>query len=132
MKRSVSLDIQLRFRDTDALGHVNNAVFATYAELARVEFVRSLALPPGSFILARLAIDYRSQVKLGQRVRVETWVERIGTSSVTMGQAILADERPAADVEAVAVWFDYRANRPVPVPEEARQAFGAWLRRPGE
>ncbi len=123
VKKSVSLDIQMRFADTDALGHVNNAVYATYAELGRVEFVRFLSLPPGGFILARLAIDYRAQVRLGQRVRVETWVERIGNSSVTMRQIVHADDEPAAEIEAVVVWFEYGSNRPVPLPEEARRAF---------
>lgn len=130
MKRSVFLDVQVRFSDTDALGHVNNAVYATYAELGRVEFVRSLDMPPGGFILARLAIDYRSQVRLGQRVRVETWVERIGNSSVTMRQVVHADDTPAAEIEAVAVWFDYGADRPLPIPESARREFEAWLAAP--
>jgi len=128
VKKSVSLDIQVRFVDTDALGHINNAVYATYAELGRVEFVRSLALPPGGFILARLAIDYRLQVRLGQRVRVETWVERIGNSSVTMRQVVHADDEPAAEIEAVAVWFDYGSNRPAPFPAEARRAFAEYSR----
>ncbi|HRN18957.1 MAG: thioesterase family protein [Trueperaceae bacterium] len=128
MNKSASLDIQVRFVDTDALGHINNAVYATYAELGRVEFVRSLDLPPGGFILARLAIDYRLQVRLGQRVRVETWVERIGTSSVTMRQVVHADDEPAAEIEAVAVWFDYDSNRPAPFPAEARRAFEEYSR----
>ncbi len=124
--RRARLDIQMRFADTDALGHVNNAVYATYAELARVELIRSLDLPPGGFILARLAIDYRRQVRLGERVHVETWVERIGNSSVTMRQVVCAEDEPAAEVEAVAVWFDYRDNKPVRLPDAARRELARW------
>lgn len=129
MSRRTRLEIQVRFGDTDALGHINNATYATYAELGRVEFVRSLGLPPGGFILARLALDYRRQVRLGQRVAVETWVERVGNSSVTMRQEILADGQVAVEVEAVAVWFDYATNLPVRVPDDARRAFEEWRAR---
>ncbi len=126
MSRRFGLDIQVRFGDTDALGHINNATYATYAELGRVEFVRALGLPPGGFILARLALDYRKQVRLGERVRVETWVEKVGNSSITMRQEVLADDELAVEVEAVAVWFDYETNVPVRVPDEARRVFEEW------
>ncbi len=139
-------EIQVRFADTDALGHVNNAVYATYAELGRVEFMRALGIAPGGFILARLALDYRRQVRLGERVSVETWVERVGNTSVTMRQVVLvggwaaaAAATPAApegavevaaevaaEVEAVAVTFDYATNRPVRVPETLRERFRGW------
>gem|GEM_PF-7071886 len=57
--------IQLRFSDTDRLGHVNNAVFATYAELGRLAFLRELGMTDQGLILARLAIDFLRQVRLG-------------------------------------------------------------------
>ncbi len=124
--RRHSTEIQVRFADTDALGHINNAVYATYAELGRVEFMRGLGVKPGGFILARLALDYRSQVRLGERVTVETWVERIGNTSLTMRQVVLAGGEVAAEVEAVAVTFDYQTNRPVRVPQEMRELFESW------
>lgn len=119
--------IQVRFGDTDALGHVNNAVFATYAETARIEFFRSAAgmyAEPGEtggFILARLAIDFRSQVVLGQKVEVVTSIVRMGSTSLTMQQQIMADGVLAADVEAVAVSFDYERQRPVRIPAKLRE-----------
>lgn len=120
-------EIQVRFGDTDALGHVNNAVFATYAETARIEFFRSAAGmysepgESGGFILARLAIDFRSQVLLGQKVEVVTRIAGMGNSSLTMQQQILADGVVAADIEAVAVSFDYERQRPVRIPAELRE-----------
>lgn len=139
-------EIQVRFADTDALGHINNAVYATYAELGRVEFMRALGIEPGGFILARLALDYRRQVRLGERVSVETWVERVGNTSVTMRQVVLAgggaaalaatgaeaeaatvvEAEVATEVEAVAVTFDYATNRPVRVPDRMRELFRSW------
>lgn len=119
--------IQVRFGDTDALGHVNNAVFATYAETARIEFFREQAglysVPgdTGGFILARLAIDFRSQVKLGQQVEVRSRIAKLGNSSITMTQQILADGVVAAEIEAVAVSFDYEEQRPVRIPQHIRE-----------
>ncbi len=125
-------EIQVRFGDTDALGHVNNAVFATYAETARIEFFREVAGmysrpgETGGFILARLAIDFRSQVRLGQKVEVVTRLERLGNSSLTVAQQVLADGILAADIEAVAVSFDYVLQKPVPLTDELRR-IGARL-----
>ena len=119
--------IQVRFGDTDALGHVNNAVFATYAETARIEFFRAeagLYSQPGEtggFILARLAMDFRSQVRLGQKVEVATRLTRLGNTSLTVTQQVLADGVVAADIEAVAGCFDYVTQRPVRVPERLRE-----------
>lgn len=119
-----SLDLQLRFGDTDALGHINNAVYASYAEVGRLDFIRRLGLPPGGFILARLAMDYRLQVTLHDRCRITTEVARVGRSSITMRQVVHANDEVATEIEAVVVWFDYEANRPVPIPAEARALLG--------
>lgn len=120
-------EIQVRFGDTDALGHVNNAVFATYAETARIDFFRSVAGmysepgETGGFILARLSMDFRAQVLLGQKVEVVTRLARMGNTSLTMEQQIMADGVVAADIEAVAVSFDYEKQRPVRIPVELRE-----------
>ena len=119
--------IQVRFSDTDALGHVNNAVFATYAEAARIDFFRTVAGmysepgETGGFILARLALDFRSQVLLGQKVEVVTRLARMGSTSLTMQQQVMADGVVAADIEAVAVSFDYERQRPVRIPARLRE-----------
>ena len=129
--------IQVRFGDTDALGHVNNAVFATYAETARIAFFREAAgmyASPddtGGFILARLAIDFRAQVKLGHEVKVRTRIAKMGSSSITMTQQVLADGMVAADIEAVAVSFDYEKQRPVRIPDHIRELAEKQLQQPG-
>ena len=129
--------IQVRFGDTDALGHVNNAVFASYAETARISFFREqvgMYTSPGDtggFILARLAIDFRAQVKLGQQVEVVTRVAKLGNSSITMTQQVLADGMIAADIEAVAVSFDYQKQRPVRIPQHIRELAEQQLNQAG-
>lgn len=115
-----SLPVQLRFGDTDTLGHINNAVYATYAELGRLAFFASLGIEAPGLILARLAIDFRRQVVLGDDCVITTRVVRVGTSSIELAQALIANGEVAADYEAVIVWFDYTTQRPVRVPDDAR------------
>ncbi len=119
----ITTDIQVRFGDTDALGHVNNAAYATYAELGRIALMRRVSWDEGGPILARIAIDFRAQVRLGSRVVVTTAVRRIGRSSIGLHQEVLADGTCAASIESVVVWFDYDAQRPVPVPDHVRTAL---------
>ena len=119
------LDIQVRFADSDAIGHVNNACFATYTELARLNFLREIGHRPDSLILAHLSIDFRRQVQLEDRVQVESWVDSIGTSSFSLRQDVHANDGVAAEVRAVMVGFDYQAQRSEPLPPEVRE----WLER---
>lgn len=128
--------LQVRFRDTDAFGHVNNAVFATYVELARVRYFLDVLQPADPFyrlplILARLELDFRSAIELGDEVAVETRVERIGRSSIGMRHRMTAgtEGRLAADVSSVIVVYDYEARRPIPVPDEWRRRIGAFEER---
>jgi acyl-CoA thioester hydrolase len=119
-------DIQVRFADMDMMGHLNNAGYATYSEAARLAFLATSGLTGVSIILARLAIDFRRQVRLGEAVRVESWVEAIGTSSFTMRQEMFAAGELAAEISSVLVHFDYERNRSVPISEVARAWLVSW------
>ena len=124
--------IQMRFSDTDALGHLNNGSFAVYAEVARIEFLGLLGDTRRAMILARLEVDFRRQIRYGEAVEVETWVERIGTTSVTLRHVLWADAALAADVRAVVVHFDYDAQRPKPWTAAQREALAPFLDRDAE
>jgi acyl-CoA thioester hydrolase len=119
--------VQMRFADTDAMGHVNNGSFVVYAETGRIDFMKALGAVDRSFILAHLAVDFRRQVRFRESIDVESWVEKIGTSSMTLRQAIRADGTVAADVRAVVVSFDYAANRSRPWTAELRRAMEGYL-----
>ena len=86
--------IEIRWRDLDGFGHVNNAVFLTYLEECRDEFLRRhLHDPPerGEYMLVRIAIDYRSQITMADDfVEAEVGITRVGRSSVTLGERIFA------------------------------------------
>jgi acyl-CoA thioester hydrolase len=129
--------LDVRFRDIDAFGHVNNAVFSTFAEQARVQYLLDVIGAPDGFermplILARLAIDFRSPIQLGERVTVESRVDRIGLRSIAMSHRIGAGPqgRLAADVHSVLVTYDYAAARPMPVPADWRDRIAAYEGRP--
>ncbi len=119
--------LQVRFRDIDAFGHVNNAVFFSYVEQARIRYLLDVLQPDEPFdrlplILARVELDFRSPIYFGDEVTVETRVDRIGRSSIGMSHRMTAgaDGRVVGEVGTVLVTYDYAASAPIPVPDEWR------------
>lgn len=116
-----TMQIQVRFNDTDALGHVNNGAYGHWAELGRLHFLRDFELDASRLILARLELDFRRQVTFGEQVSIETEIEGLGTSSMRMKQTVYANGEIAADVKSVVVYFDYEAGKSTPLPEKLRK-----------
>ena len=108
---------RVRFRDCDAMGHVNNAVFSTYLEEARIGVLGGLS----PFILARVEIDFRSQLRAGEQIEVGTRCSRIGTKSFDLEHQIRSDGRVVADARSVLVGYDYEAEESVPLSEEIKR-----------
>lgn len=124
--------IEIRWRDLDALGHVNNAVYATYLEESRDAWLTLALGPDGSFwdyVLARVAIDFRRELTHDVRtVVVRTRLVRIGRSSLTLrGEVAALAGWVAAESEAVIVARDRETGRPRPLTDEERASFGAVL-----
>ncbi|MEH3145668.1 MAG: thioesterase family protein [Methylobacterium frigidaeris] len=122
----------LRYRDTDANGHVNNAVFAAFCESGRVQFFRTQfgggVQPPDTFfVVARFAIDYRAELHYPGRVRTATWIARLGRTSITLRNRILSEGRIAGEAEAICVLLDQGTRRPVDLGAAAREAAGRFL-----
>ena len=123
--------VDVRWRDTDALGHVNHAVFLTYLEEGRdAFFVRTLGGEP-DYVVARIEIDLRAEVRHPQRrVTVRLAVERLGTTSLTTRETILTAAREvAAEARVVSVRWDRRARKPVPFSEDERARLAAVIER---
>jgi acyl-CoA thioester hydrolase len=120
--------IEIRWRDLDALRHVNNAVYATYLEEARDEwFVRALG-PGGNFwdyVLARVAIDFRRELTQDdEALVVRTRLVRIGTSSLTFREEIVSLAGwVAAEAESVVVARDRDSGRSRTLNDTERVAF---------
>lgn len=122
--------LQVRFRDIDAFGHVNNAVFFSYVELARIRYLLDVLRSDDPFdrlplILARVELDFRSPIAFGEDVVVDTRVDRVGHTSFAMSHRMTAgaDERLVGDVQTVLVTYDYASSRPIPVPADWRRRF---------
>lgn len=124
--------LDVRLGDLDPFGHVNNAVIATYVEQGRVLYLRDVlgtGADPVSmpFILARLEIDYLSQTMFTDPVEVSSRVDWIGRTSVHMSHLLTGYAgRELARSEAVLVAFDYSIEKPMPVPDNWREAMTAY------
>jgi acyl-CoA thioester hydrolase len=125
-----SIPLDVRFGDIDAFGHVNHAVFFTYMEQSRSEYVVRLGLPalmPSdlNFILAEAACSYKAPIFYGTPLEVKTRVERIGTSSFKMAHQI--ENRSTRQILAVGhsilVIYDYHQNKSVSMPDDWRAAI---------
>lgn len=129
--RVAERQIQVRWSDADPLGHVNNAVYLTYLEIARGGLVED-ALGDGeweSWILARIELDFLHEILASvNEVTVRCVVLRIGNSSVrTRDEAVLADGTVAARAEAVIVVRSRETGRPRPLTDREREALGRYL-----
>jgi len=119
-------EIQVRFADTDAMGHVNNAVYLTYCEIARITYWSDVTAEPvrlgtagaESLILAEARISYRAPAFHGETVTVETRAVRIGRSSFALEHRLTAcvpggPSRLVATSESVLVRYDYAREESV-------------------
>jgi acyl-CoA thioester hydrolase len=112
---------RVRFRDCDAMGHVNNAVYSTYLEQARIAVLGGL----DPFILARVEIDFRAELRAGEEVEVRSRCSRIGTKSFDLEHQIWAGDRLVADAKSVLVGYDYGLGTSVPLTENQRRRLAA-------
>lgn len=118
--------IEIRWRDMDAYGHVNHAVFVTYLEEARDELLGELLGPAyEDFVLVRLEVDYRRALTQADgEVRASSWVEGVGTSSVrTREELRTADGDLAAEARTVMVARERGAPRARPLDARERDAL---------
>jgi acyl-CoA thioester hydrolase len=120
--------IEIRWRDMDAYRHVNNAVYLTYLEEARDEWLASVLggiEAIDDYVLARVAVDFRRELRQeDEEVSVRCRLDRIGTSSVRTREEVLTrDGSLAAEAEAVLVARAPGGGRSRPLTDVERTAF---------
>jgi acyl-CoA thioester hydrolase len=135
------LAVDVRFGDTDAMGHANNSRFLTYCESARIAYWEAVTGEPfalathgqqESMILAEIRVTFRAQAYFGDRLTVESRVTRIGRTSFTLEHRITAAPsahgaaRLVVVAEGVQVLFDYETDRPRPIPDELVEKIEAF------
>ena len=107
----------VRFRDVDAMGHVNNAVYSTYLEQARIGILGGLE----PFILARVEIDFRAELRAGADVEVRSRCSRVGTKSFDLQHEIWSADRLVAEAKSVLVGYDYVLGQSVPLSDNLKE-----------
>lgn len=123
-----STTLRVRFGETDMAGHVNNAVYLSYLEEARIRFLHEvLALDDMPLILASAHLDFVSQVFFPEDVTIESGVCRLGRSSFDMVHRVYREPMHQLALSSVVtiVYFDYDAQKPAPFPDEWRETFQA-------
>jgi acyl-CoA thioester hydrolase len=114
--------VDVRWRDVDALGHVNHAVFLTYLEEGRDAFYQQTLGADPSYVVVRLEVDLRAEVCYEDRqVRVRIEAERLGTTSLTTRETLLTSSgEVAAQARVVTVRWDADGRKPVPFTDAER------------
>ena|SRR5215469_15274888 len=119
--------VDIRWRDTDALGHINHVVFLTYLEEGRDAFYMEVLGSDPHYVVARLEIDFHAEIRREDRqVAVRIEVERVGTTSLTTRETILSPARQvAAEARVVTVRWNANHREPMPFSDDERARLAA-------
>jgi acyl-CoA thioester hydrolase len=125
---------EVEFRDVDVADHVNNAVYLTYLETARIGYlVEALGVEFHyrlSLILAHISVDFRSPARFPETLEIGARVPRVGTKSFEMEHEIHGgDGRLVLEAGSVLVAYDYARDATMPVPDEWRRRLDAYEER---
>jgi len=119
------LSIQARYPDYDAKGHLNNAVYLTYFEMARAKaWLEAMRQPTDfPFIIAEASVRYVSQARLGEPLEIEIATGEIRSKAWVWRYRLLdsRDDRLVAEGSTVQVMFDYATQRTTPIPDALRE-----------
>ncbi|HEU5098030.1 MAG TPA: acyl-CoA thioesterase [Roseiflexaceae bacterium] len=126
-----TITIEVSFRDLDAMGHVNNAVYLTYLETARIKFLMELfdlnGLRELPVIMAEVTCTYKTPAFFGERLGVGVGVSRFGAKSFDMAYRVVAgDGRLVALAKTVQVMYDYAAAQTIALSESFKQKVRAF------
>jgi acyl-CoA thioester hydrolase len=120
---------RVRFRDLDAMGHVNNAVFLTYIESARFAFLDHLGAASGvdnmPIIVARIEIDFRAPVSLGDEIEISVRATRFGDKSFDLDYVLRVGGQVVAEAKSVLVGYDYGSGETIAIPADWRERLAA-------
>ncbi|MCD6292263.1 MAG: acyl-CoA thioesterase [Deltaproteobacteria bacterium] len=127
----------VRFKDIDALGHVNNAIYFTYMEEARKDFFgRHFGVSAAGdfpFILAAISCNFKKPIQLeDNNLAVDLWISHIGRKSFTFKHEIYRPEEPAwvfADGESIQVYYDHISKQSIEMPADFRTKIEKFMDR---
>ncbi|MCW8858150.1 MAG: acyl-CoA thioesterase [Deltaproteobacteria bacterium] len=120
--------IEIRFADLDAYGHVNNAMFFTYLETARVKLFQDRfgGFLEGDlmFLVVRAECDYRLPIELNDPLQISVYVDQVRHSSFDFSYRLHDGAgRVFAEAKTVMVSYDPKIKKPVAIPPEIKRTF---------
>lgn len=131
--RTFETDVPIRFRDLDAMGHVNNAVALTLLETGRLRFVAevlgAVRVEDIGFVLAEATCRYRIPILLQDKVRIRMHIADVSRSAFRFRYELFdpGDGRVFAEAETVQVGYDYRKGTTKPFPQEVLEKIGEYI-----
>ena len=104
----------------DSMGHINNSVFLTYLESARIDLFKKLEFKDVPFIMASIKLDYLKQIKHPSKLKIGSKISRLGNKSFDIMSEIFVnnDLDPAAKATITCVCYDYTKQITIPVPKK--------------
>jgi len=126
-----STTIKVRGYHLDLYGHVNNARYLEFLEEARWSLIEDdfdvadMQRRGLMFVVVRIAIDYRRPAGLGDEIRVDSRVDRIGRTSATIRQEMSCPRsgESFAEAEVIFVILDQKSGRPTPLESGWRETL---------
>lgn len=119
--------IETRFADFDMMGHVNNALYFTFMEIARTKYWKQAILwdwEQTGVVIAQASLDYISPVYLKDKISMYVRTSRIGSTSFDLEYLLVKHlndkEEICAKGKSVCVAFDYSSKKPTPIPEKEK------------
>lgn len=132
-----STDIQLRFNDTDALGHVNNSTYFSFYDLGKTEYFHAvrgnnLFERNVDIVVAHAEVDFIEPVFLTDQIAVQTQVSKMGTKSFTLEQQIIDIKSGGVKCRCttVMVGYDFKTKKTIVISDEWRQCIARYENRP--
>lgn len=115
-----SYQVEPRFSETDALGHINNTVVPAWFEQGRMDIFKifnpDLSLAKWNLILKKMEVDFVAQIYLFSPVEVRTSILAVGNTSFTVHQEVWQKGQLVAQGDCVMVHFDYENQTKAPIP----------------
>lgn len=125
----LSMAVQPRFSETDALGHINNTVIPVWFETARTPIFKifnpELDLTKWNLIIAKIDVNYQAQIHYPDDIEIRTYVKKLGNSSLTLLQEVYQKGQKVAFGECVMVKFDYATNKSTLITDSEKELLNS-------
>ncbi|MEY3398908.1 MAG: hypothetical protein RL220_1502 [Bacteroidota bacterium] len=127
---------EIRFSDIDAMGHVNNAIYFTYLEQARISFFRQLLGKPWDWnalgiIVARNTMDYQRPVTMKDNLVIKVSPTHLGTKSFTLSYQLTGvsngEQVEFGTATSILVCFDYGQRKTIEIPDQWRTILASLI-----